>query len=44
MKDYTYISDTKVDWFFGQAPLPWRKRVAIELGLDFKVLDVKLTP
>ena len=41
---YIYISDTKVDMLAEQVPKPFLKRIALELGIDLKVLTVSISP
>lgn len=43
MKFYLYISDAKIDMLLPQIPHEAKKKVAIEFGIDLKVLTAKRT-
>lgn len=42
MKYYVYISDTKVDMLLPQIPESFKKRVALDLGIEISILGAKL--
>jgi hypothetical protein len=44
MKYYVYVSRTKVDMFFSQIPPKVSSRIAAELDIDLKLIQLKLTP
>ena len=43
LKDYVYISDTKVDVLFAQIEEPMLKNITASLGLDFKLIKVTVS-
>lgn len=38
LKHYVYVSDTKIDMYYAQIPLPMLAGIAAELTIDLKVL------
>jgi hypothetical protein len=43
LKDYVYISDTKVDILFGQIAEPMLKNITATLGLDLKFIKLSVS-
>jgi uncharacterized protein DUF7019 len=42
VREYVYVSDTKVDMLFEQIPRPWAKRMAGELKISLKLVSLSL--
>ncbi|MFL5580785.1 MAG: DUF7019 family protein [Gemmatimonadaceae bacterium] len=42
IRDYVYVSDTKIDMLFDQIPVPLAKRITADLRIDLKVISVSV--
>lgn len=44
LKNYLYVSDSKVDMLYAQIPGPLRAKIAVELKIDLKIFSASVRP